>query len=253
MCIRVFRPCVAILTWFAATIPAYAGELTGGVAFTSDYRFRGISQTDLQPAPQASLVWNVPDGLYAGTWLSHLDFDDHAGTSVEWDIYAGKHFDLGDGFDLNVQPYYYGYPDHDAARAGFHDSYFELITTLTRSIGKVTAAGTVAWSPDWFAETGTGWWINANASAPINDWLSVSGNLGRQSARDLDGRGLGFPYVTWDFGATAKWRSFALDLRYTDTSISKEACAAFSGPRNGRWCGAAILATLTYLITTGDL
>jgi uncharacterized protein (TIGR02001 family) len=135
--------------------PAGADSLSGTITLTSDYRFRGISQTDLEPAPQASLVWNGPNGWYAGTWLSRVDFDDNANTSVEWDIYAGKHFTLADGLDLNVQPYYYAYPDHDAARAGFNDSYFELITTLTRSFDNVSVAGTVAWSPDWFAEPAT--------------------------------------------------------------------------------------------------
>jgi hypothetical protein len=98
--------------------------------------------------------------------------------------------------------------------------------------------------------TGNAWWINLNVSAPINDWLSVSGNLGHQWARDLNDRRLGFPYSTWDLGATAKWRSFSLDLRYIDTTISKRDCAALNGARNGRWCGAAALVTLSYTFTT---
>jgi uncharacterized protein (TIGR02001 family) len=229
-----------------------ADSLTGTVTVTTDYRFRGISQTDLQPTPQASLVWNGPDGWYAGTWASRVDFDDHANTSIEWDIYVGKHFALSEGFDLNIQPYYYAYPDHDAARAGFNDSYFELITTLTRTFDPITVAGTLAWSPDWFAESGPGWWLNLNVAAPVNAWLSLSGNLGRQWARDLNGRGLGFPYSTWDVGATAKWRSFALDLRYIDTTISERECAAFNGARNGRWCGGAVLLTLGYSFAGAD-
>jgi hypothetical protein len=116
----------------------------------------------------------------------------------------------------------------------------------------VTVAGTIAWSPDWFAESGTGWWLNLNASAAITDWLSVSGNLGRQWAHDFNGSGFGFPYSAWDLGVTAKWRNIALDLRYVDTTISKFECAAFNGPRNGRWCGAAAIATFSYAFAFGD-
>src|SRR5882757_2260456 len=69
---------------------AAAGDwgLAGSLAVTSDYRFRGISQNDGHFAPQGSLNLTGPDGWYAGTWGSQLDFDDHAGTSVEWDIYG---------------------------------------------------------------------------------------------------------------------------------------------------------------------
>lgn len=224
--------------------------LAGTLAVTSDYRFRGISQNDRQIAPQGSLNLTGPDGWYVGTWGSKLDFDDHANTSVEWDIYAGKHFDLGDGFDLNVEPYYYAYPNHDSDKAGFHDSYFELITTLTKKFDKLTLAGTVAWSPDWFAQSGTGWYVAGNAAYQINDWLAVSGNLAHQSARDFDRiPGIEFPYWEWDVGATVTWKQFAFDVRYVDTRISKGACETFNGPGNGNWCTGGVVGTVTWNFT----
>jgi uncharacterized protein (TIGR02001 family) len=224
--------------------------VTGSVAATTDYRFRGVSQNDRKWAPQGALNITGPDGWYAGTWASAVDFDDHADTSIEWDIWFGKHFDLGDGWDLNVQPYYYAYPDHDSKTAGFHDSYFELITGLSRKFGDLTLTGTVAWSPDWFAESGTGWWLNANAAYPITDWLTVSGNFGYQSAREFDDiPGIGYPYTVWDIGLTAVWKQFALDVRYVDTSISKAECGTFNGAANDDWCSGTVLATLTFNFT----
>src|SRR4051812_29917693 len=91
------------------TAPAFAQDapswsLTGYVDVQSDYRFRGISQNDKDPAPQGSLNLSGPDGFYVGTWLSKTDWA-LAGLSdnpsLEVDIYGGKHFDLG-GTDLNV-------------------------------------------------------------------------------------------------------------------------------------------------------
>ena len=224
--------------------------ITGSVALTSDYRYRGISQNDRRIAPQGSLNITGPDGFYIGSWASKIDFDDHAGTSVEWDIYGGKHFDLGDGFDLNIEPYYYAYPDHDSKRSGFHYSFFEMINTLTKSFDKLTVAGTFAWSPDFFGETGTGYWLNANASYALTDWLSVSGNVGHQWAHDLDNiHGIGWPYTEYDIGFTGTWNNFALDVRYLGTSISTNQCANFNGYSNRHWCGSTVLATLSYNFT----
>jgi uncharacterized protein (TIGR02001 family) len=235
----------------AAMADVFSGTFSATVAATSDYRFHGISENDLKPALQGSLDWNGPVGLYAGSWASMVDFNDDAGTSVEWDLYAGKHFNLGDGFDLNVEPFYYAYPNHNAKKAGVRDSYFELVNTLTKTMGRLTLDGVVAWSPDYFGETGTGWWVAGGASYALNDWLSLSGNAGHQWVHDLDPfhSTIGFPYTEWDLGATATWHHFALDARYFDTSISKTKCAALYGPGNGGWCTATAVVTLSYSIS----
>lgn len=248
-----YLACAVLTTALLVPAAAQAANsigLRGSLAATSDYRFRGVSQNDRRAAPQASLNLDMPDGWYAGTWASKIDFNDGRNTSIEWDIWFGKHFDLGNDFDLDVRPYYYAYPTHDSDEAGFHYSYFELITTLTKKVGDLTLAGTVAWSPDWFAESGTGWWLNANASYAFNEWLALSGNFGRQSAGDLNSTiGVGFPYYVWDAGLTASWNQFALDVRYVDTDLSSEECAALNGAGNGNWCGATVVGTLTYSFT----
>lgn len=239
--------CIAALAGTAEKALAADWNLAGTLAVTSDYRYRGISQNDRHFAPQGSLNLNGSDGWYVGTWGSEVNFNDHADTTIEWDIYAGKHFDLGDGWDLNVEPYYYAYPNHDSDKSGFHYSFFELINTLTHTFGKLTVAGTVAWSPDWFGETGTGWWVAGNASYPLTDWLSVSGNVAHQWAHDLDAiHGIGFPYWEYDAGVTATWKQFALDVRYVDTSISAKECGAFNGEGNKHWCTRTVVATLTF-------
>lgn len=44
------------------------GIISGNVALTSDYVFRGQSQTDHQPAIQGGLDWAGPYGIYVGAW-----------------------------------------------------------------------------------------------------------------------------------------------------------------------------------------
>lgn len=69
-------------------------EVSFNAAVTSDYRYRGISQTRLKPALQGGADYtHNPTGLYAGTWLSTIKWikDVPGGdASIEWDIYAGK-------------------------------------------------------------------------------------------------------------------------------------------------------------------
>jgi uncharacterized protein (TIGR02001 family) len=68
-------------------------EVSFNAALTSDYRYRGISQSRLDPALQggADYVHN-PTGLYVGTWLSTIKWTKDLGGSgnLEWDIYGGK-------------------------------------------------------------------------------------------------------------------------------------------------------------------
>jgi uncharacterized protein (TIGR02001 family) len=243
--------------WLAGTGAAMAddwGIVTGSLAVQSDYRFRGISQNDNDFAPQGSVNWSGPMGFYVGSWASKINFREKElgllpdSTKAEWDIYGGKHFDLGDGTDLNVEAYYYAYPDHNDRLAGFKDSYYETIVQLSHSFDKLSLTGSVAWSPDFFAETGNGVWVSGLASYRINDWLSVSGQVGHQWAEDLNGLP-GYPYTHWDLGVTASWNNWALDLRYVDTSITKNECVGLNGPGNGHWCRATVVATLTYNFT----
>ena len=108
----------AVMSVFAAS-SAYAddapkpdNELSFNASIVSDYRYRGISQTRLQPALQGGADYtNNPTGLYAGTWLSTIKWISDAGGSsnVEWDIYAGKRGDIVKdvSYDVGVLSYVY--------------------------------------------------------------------------------------------------------------------------------------------------
>jgi uncharacterized protein (TIGR02001 family) len=270
----------ATLALLGASAPAFAdddaspwGTLSAYVAVTSDYRFRGVSQNDKDPAPQASVNWTGPEGFYAGTWLSKVNFQgflddgvsmsDH--TSLETDFYAGKHTDLW-GTDLNLEAYAYTYPDHNIATnvygSHWHDTYFEGIAQLSHPFGPVTLTATTAFSPNFFGQTGTGWYIEGTAAYTVTDWLSLSANLGHQWVSRLDSSNLsvpvsydgesplgssGLPYTHWDLGATFTYKAFALDVRYIDTNLSGPQCYWTQGAKN--LCDATVVATLTYNIS----
>ncbi len=221
------------------SIPAMADEdssngLSGYITGVTDYRFRGISNSDRHPTIQASMNWEHEDGWYAGIWGSGVDFNDPGTTSIEIDLYGGKHFDL-DGTDLNLEAYYYAYPDKNNALPTY--SYFEGIVGVSHSWDAFTVGATAAWSPQYFGHTGTGWYVSGNASYAINDWLSISSNVGHQWVNDI-----GTNYTHWDAGATFTYDQFALDVRYIDTDVS------FAGCGFTKWCGSTVVAAVTWNI-----
>ena len=87
---------------------APASPLSGTFAVTSDYLFRGISQTNEEPAFQAGLTYTTPFGVYIGTWTSNVDYG--AG-DPDWEVdgFLGYNTDLGTNwnFDVMVNRYQY--------------------------------------------------------------------------------------------------------------------------------------------------
>ena len=101
-------------------------QLSYNIAVASDYRYRGVSQSRLDPALQGGADYvHAPTGLYAGTWLSTIKWTKDAGGDgdVEWDLYGGKRGELGGGATYDVGGLYYFYPSN-----GLHPSAntFEL-------------------------------------------------------------------------------------------------------------------------------
>lgn len=85
------------------------------LALTTDYRFRGISQSRKRPALQGGADWtHNPTGFYAGTWLSSIKWvkDGGGDTSVEWDLYAGKRGEITPGLSYDVGGLFYYYPSN---------------------------------------------------------------------------------------------------------------------------------------------
>ena len=77
-----------------AAEPEPEHKLTGNIGLYSEYVFRGLSQTDGDPAIQGGFDYAHSSGLYLGTWASNVswlkDFDAYSGGgSMEWDFYGG--------------------------------------------------------------------------------------------------------------------------------------------------------------------
>jgi uncharacterized protein (TIGR02001 family) len=222
-------------------------SLSGYATVTSDYRFRGISQSDRDFAPQGSLNLSTADGWYVGAWASTVDFDptNSGNPHVEVDIYGGKKTDLGFA-EWNIQPYYYAYPSADVPAGAPSPDYFELINQLSHTFGPVSVTATYAWSPELPFAGGEGNYLGGTAAIPINDWLSISGNVGHQWAENA--KLVGSRDYTWgDIGVTASYMGFALDLRYSGTDLNRAQCAAFYMATTNA-CAGGFVGSLTYTV-----
>jgi len=96
----------------ALTSGVAVAEVTANAAATNNYIWRGITQTRDQAAIQGGIDWGHDSGLYAGTWLSNVDFSDlttaRDDTGYEMDLYAGFANSIGSfDYDLGVITYQY--------------------------------------------------------------------------------------------------------------------------------------------------
>jgi uncharacterized protein (TIGR02001 family) len=97
-------------------------ELSANIGATSNYVWRGVTQTDDQAAISGGLDYGHESGFYVGTWASNVDFGDDA--TAEVDLYGGFSGSAGDfGYDVGV--FYYMYPgeNYDFAELGASLSY----------------------------------------------------------------------------------------------------------------------------------
>lgn len=179
-------------------------DVSFNVGATSDYVFRGLSQSAYDATGFAGV--DVSSGMfYAGAWASDVFFAD-----AEVDVYAGVKPTLGPvSLDLGVL--YYGYVE-----AAYDDAaYWELKAAASVPAGPATIGGVVYYSPELSGNMGDGFYYEANISFPIRT-ATASLAIGQQTLDDslwvVDS------YTTWNAGVTVPvTEAFSLDVRYIGT------------------------------------
>ena len=210
------------------------GPFSAGVSLTSDYRFRGISQSDRNAAVQGWVQYDHASGAFANVWLSSIDFNDEASydSGVEVDLTAGYNFKLGENTGATVKGVYYWYADADTPAGNPDYDYWEFIAGVSHDYGKITVDAEIAYSPDFFAETDAAWAASTGVSAPLTEkflfftgGLSASANVGYQWYDDNSATGIGFPdYLFYDIGVSTSWEQISLDVRWVDTDVDDADC-----------------------------
>lgn len=200
----------------ASPYGTFSATLTG----TTDYRDRGMSQTDEKPAIQGSIDWEHDSGIYAGVWASNVDFNDSHEAKYELDTYVGYATEWA-GFDWDLMANAIFYPG--AADALDYD-LLEFTAAVGRSFGIVNTKGTVIYSPDNSGDSGTAVYTKVEADAPVLDTgFGVTASFGHQYIDDKLRYGVG-TYNDWSLGATYAWEGIDFALQYIDTNLSNTQC-----------------------------
>ena len=196
--------CLALVLGAAAGTAAAEGEWSGNVTLTSDYVWRGISQSNEDLAIQGG--FDYANGIfYAGTWASSIDFEDTSDSNVELDLYGGLASEFGNGVSWDVGVIGYLYPDSDDEDLDFVELYGGL--------GYATETGLEFGGYAYIDPDNENIYIEGSAGIGLTDAISVDASLGNYSFDE------GEDYTNWSIGGTLTVEGFDLDLRYWGTDV----------------------------------
>ncbi|HEY1607537.1 MAG TPA: TorF family putative porin [Allosphingosinicella sp.] len=198
--------------------------INGGATLVSDYRFRGISQTDRDWAIQGTATLTDKSGFYVSFWSSSVD--DYVTASgqghQELDLIAGFKKPIGHTtIDLGLL--YYVYPKRklpgDRSSSNFAEPYFDVAETF----GPITAKATINYAPKQKA-------LALDQIGPSHDNVYLAGDLSASIPKTPIGLtahlghtfgpswlAIGKGYTDWSLGGTVTWKALTFGLQYVDT------------------------------------
>lgn len=115
----------------AVGFTAAQAQVTGNLGLSSDYRFRGISQSQNAPAVSGGIDYAHSSGFYVGNWNSSVSSQLYTnGAGVESDLYAGYKKDIYKGLTVDVGSYNYFYPRATVNGTGSNFDTYEAFVGL---------------------------------------------------------------------------------------------------------------------------
>lgn len=188
----------------------------GGVTLVSDYRFRGISQTDKRFSVQGTFTVAHASGFYGTVWGSSIDDYVYNGADQEIDLSAGyRTTSAGTTIDVGVLYYYY------PGSGGIASDFFEPYASLAHTLGPVTGKVSAAYAPKQAVlSIGSGKQDNLYLAGDLSAALpgtpvSLSAHLGHSFGPCYLAIGRG--YTDWGLSASYTARNLTFGLGYVDT------------------------------------
>lgn len=232
---------MSALALAAVSAPAFAQEeatpavtISGGATLVSDYRFRGISQTDKSFAVQGSMTLTHSSGLYASVWGSSIDEYVAAASDQEIDFILGYKKSFG-ATTVDVGVLYYFYPGSGDVIPGYNSDFFEPYVAVSQAFGPVTAKVSAAYAPKQKAlalvntkDDNLYGALDISGSIP-DTGVSLSAHLGHNFSDDSF-LSAGKDYTDWSLSASYAWKNLTFGVSYVDTNFAKGALVSpFSG------------------------
>jgi uncharacterized protein (TIGR02001 family) len=186
-------------------------EVTANVALTSDYVFRGVSQSAEQPAIQGGFDYSHDSGLYVGTWASSVDSTFYGGSEMELDFYAGYSAAINDAITYDVGVLRYMYPDNSSS-ADYDEAYLGLsysMFSLTYYKGLGLGGKSMA-----LGNADLGNYLDLSAELSLPEDISMTLHVGQLDAHG----GSTADYTDYKIGVSKEFSGYGVDLSYTDTN-----------------------------------
>ena len=217
---------VLLAVLLLAGITAAHAQVTVNAGLASDYRFRGISQTQNGPAVQGGIDYTHSSGLYIGNWNSSVSSQLYTnGSGLESDLYAGYKKDIYKGVTIDVGSYNYFLPNATNGKnpnfntqelfagVGYGPVAVKYSQAISNYFGINNSSGTQYYQAD----------VNqslAPLSATLKN-LSVVAHYGRTNVANNSS----LNYNDINIGATYAFpQSYNLGVRYyTNTSLTSTA------------------------------
>lgn len=193
-----------------------AADLGFNAALTSDYRFRGVSQSAQDPAVQGGVDFTDKSGFYLGAWASTIDFDP-LDADLEVDVYGGYKWKAA-GIEWDAGFIHYAYPGSDSsADLPFTELY------IGGTYGPVSVKYFL--TNDYTGPTDEGaYYLTASTSFDLGSGLMLGLSIG-QSGGDGVEAVFGDTYTDYKIGVSKEFKQLAgikVDLSYVNTSGAPE-------------------------------
>jgi hypothetical protein len=250
---------------FAQSAPAAAPEapeaspITANVSLVSDYRYRGISQSNLRPAIQGGFDYAHESGFYIGNWNSSISWVNNlspsVASSVEMDFYAGFKKELiAEGFasDIGVLQYYFP-TSGNFVSPNVNPNTTEIYAAQNYTFGPITGFLKFSYAVTntfGYNQSSGSYYPDLTANYDTGIWgLAVNAHVGYQK---IAGQQVvsGVPtasYTDWKLGLTKDFGGgLSLAAAYIGTNAAKSGSTyAYQSPSGKNLGGSTGVVTLT--------
>lgn len=209
-------------------------EVSFNIGAASEYRYRGISQSRLDPALQGGADYtHNPSGFYAGTWLSSIKWtkDAGGGGDVEWDLYAGKKGEIAKDVSYDVGVLSYVYPSNGLDKvAGFvNANTTEIYGQL--GYGPVYAKYSHAVTNLFgFVDSKNSGYLDLGANLEVAPGYTLGLHFGRQTVKNNSA----YTYNDWKVGVSKEFAGITFALAVLGTNANDKLYVTPAGKFTGK-------------------
>jgi uncharacterized protein (TIGR02001 family) len=197
-----------------APAPAEASPLSFNIGLTSDYRYRGISQSRLKPAIQGGVDYAFSSGFYVGVWASSIKWIKDAGgdASAEIDVYGGYKGEIAKDFTYDVGVLTYQYPSNNLPTS---TNTTEIYGALTYGPATLKYSHSVS-NLFGFADSKNSGYVDLSATFEVADGIQLIPHVGYQKVAGSGNSD--FSYTDYSFTVGKDFSGFFVSAAVVGTS-----------------------------------